>query len=140
MKTQKMAKDIYHDTVKEALIKDDWTIINSSYIVELPTSFKALDDDFEYNEMLLAKKGEQVILVNSKSFLNQSLDNHFHYVLGECLVMKHLIDYEFIDVAIPDIIYNYFKNKKIIFQSLETHNIRLIVFNPETKTIEKWIK
>lgn len=135
-----MAKDIYHDVVKKALVADDWTIDSAAYVVELPTGFKELDEDFEYNEMLLASKDGKQILVNPKSFLSQSLHNHFHYVLGECLVMKHLIEYEFIHVAMPDIIYNYFKNDKIILQNLQRNNIRLIVFNPETKRIEKWIK
>lgn len=135
-----MAKDIYHEVVKEALVADGWTIDNSAYIVELPTDFKVLDDDFEYNEMLLVSKSEEQIFVNPKSFLSQSLHNHFHYVLGECLVMKHLIEYEFIYVAMPDIIYNYFKKDKILIQNLQRNNIRLIVFNPETKHIEKWVK
>ena len=135
-----MARDIYHEVVKEALITDGWTIDNAAYVVELPTGLKELDEDFEYNEMLLASKDGEQIFVNPKSFLSQSLHNHFQYVLGECLVMKHLIEYEFIHVAMPDIIYNYFKKDKIIIQNLQRNNIRLIVFNPETKRIEKWIK
>ena len=135
-----MARDIYHEVVKEALITDGWTIDNAAYVVELPTGLKELDEDFEYNEMLLASKDGEQIFVNPKSFLSQSLHNHFQYVLGECLVMKHLIEYEFIHVAMPDIIYNYFKKDKIIIQNLQRNNIRLTVFNPETKRIEKWIK
>lgn len=135
-----MAKNIYHNTVQKALINDGWEIINSSYVIELPTVFKALDDDFEYNEMLLAKKGEEVILVNPKSFLSQSLETHFHYVFGESLMMKQLTDFEFIDMAMPDIIYNHFKYQKLMFKTLRKHNIRVIIFNPETKRIEKWIK
>ena len=135
-----MAKDIYHNTVQEALINDGWEIVNSAYVVELPTSFKALDDDFEYNEMLLAQKEEQVILVNPNSFLSQSLETHFHYVFGECLMIKQLTDFEFIDMAMPDIIYNHFKYQKLMFETLRKHNVRVIVFNPETKRIEKWIK
>jgi hypothetical protein len=135
-----MARDIYHEVVKEALITDGWTIENAAYVVELPTGFKEWDEDFEYNEMLLASKDGEQIFVNPKSFLSQSLHNHFQYVLGECLVMKHLIEYEFIHVAMPDIIYNYFKKDKIIIQNLQRNNIRLTVFNPETKRIEKWIK
>ncbi len=75
-----MAKDIFHHLVKEALIKDGWVITHDPY------SFNKWDPEWEIDlgaeKIIAAKKENQKIAVEIKSFLATSFAYEFHQVLG----------------------------------------------------------
>ena len=58
--------DLYHDAVKQALIKDGWTITDDPFIIE----FKGLRlyVDLGAERTIAAERGEQKIVVEVKSF------------------------------------------------------------------------
>jgi hypothetical protein len=64
------AKDIYHDAVKNALIKDGWTITADPYYI----IYKKLRliADLGAERSLSAQKGNDKIVIEIKSFLNPS--------------------------------------------------------------------
>mgnify|MGYP001586494091 CR=1 FL=1 len=76
-----MAKDIYHEHVKEALIKDGWAITHDGY--------RLGDEEVEYEvdlgaeKLIAATKGKQKVLVEVKSFRGQSKTYEFHRALGQ---------------------------------------------------------
>lgn len=77
------AKDIFHETVKQALQKEQWVITND------PLRFKFGNVNFQVDlgaERLLAaqRKGEK-IAVEIKSFLNPSAITDFYSALGQFL-------------------------------------------------------
>jgi hypothetical protein len=55
-KNKGMAKDIFHETVKEALIKDGW-IITDDPLVLLPKDEGGISTDIGAEKILIAEKG-----------------------------------------------------------------------------------
>jgi hypothetical protein len=64
------ARDIYHDQVKNALIKDGWTITHDPFV--LKWGWKDLFVDVGAERLLTAEKGAQTIAVEVKSFTGPS--------------------------------------------------------------------
>ena len=64
------AKDIYHDTVKNALIKDGWTITDDP--LSLKVGKKDIFIDLAANKLLVAEKKDKKIAVEVKSFIGTS--------------------------------------------------------------------
>ncbi len=75
------AKDIYHETVKTALIADGWTITDDPYIIE----YGGVDlyVDLGAEKLIGAQKENQKIAVEVKSFLRSSVISDFHQALGQ---------------------------------------------------------
>ncbi|MGK7933812.1 MAG: element excision factor XisH family protein, partial [Microcystaceae cyanobacterium] len=61
------AKDIYHDSVKNALIKNGWRITDDP--LSLKIGNKDLFIDIAAEKLLVAEKEEQKIAVEVKSFI-----------------------------------------------------------------------
>jgi hypothetical protein len=64
------AKDIYHDTVKNALIKSGWHITHDPLVLKWGS--KDLYVDLGAERLLAAEKSGQKIAVEVKSFVSQS--------------------------------------------------------------------
>jgi len=58
------AKDIYHEQVKNALIKDGWTITHDPYTMTFGQ--KDVFVDLGATRMLAAEKGDEIIAVEIK--------------------------------------------------------------------------
>lgn len=74
------AKDIYHDAVKNALIKDGWTITADPYSIEFEDAELYADLAIEKN--LSESKIKRKIIVEIKSFISPSLMKDFELALG----------------------------------------------------------
>jgi XisH protein len=64
------AKDIYHATVKAALIKDGWTITDDPLNLKIGTRNTAIDLGAE--KIIAAERGKEKIAVEVKSFISPS--------------------------------------------------------------------
>ena len=62
------AKDIYHDNIKNALIKDGWTITHDPYVVQYGR--KDLFIDLGAKKLIAATQGNLKIAVEVKSCFN----------------------------------------------------------------------
>lgn len=76
-----MAKDIYHNHVKEALEKDGWIITADPYILNYADT--RFDVDLGAEKLIEATKDTQKILLEVKSFLSQSITYEFHTAVGQ---------------------------------------------------------
>lgn len=65
-----MAKDLYHEHVPEALIKDGWAITSDPYIIE--TEDVDYEVDLGAEKIIAAEKGQEKIAVEVKSFVASS--------------------------------------------------------------------
>jgi XisH protein len=136
-----MAKDIYHDYVREALVKEGWTITHDPY------SMKDYDPGWEIDlgaeKLIAAEKGTDKIAVEIKTFGAESFAYEFHRVLGQYL--NYAAGLETIDpqrrlfVAVPVEIYESEFQRKGIRISIEKYKVSLLIFNVLTKTVEQWI-
>ncbi len=78
-----MAKDLYHEHVKQALIKDGWAITSDPYIIE--TEDVDYEVDLGAEKIIAAEKGKEKIAVEVKCFVASSFVYEFHRVLGQFL-------------------------------------------------------
>ncbi|MDJ0580087.1 XisH family protein [Crocosphaera sp.] len=136
------AKDVYHDAVKNALIKDGWTIVADPYTIEYEGD--NLYTDLLVEKTLLAQQKGQRIVVEIKSFINPSPMNDFQKALGQYLLYRDFLefsqkDYE-IYLAIKNGVFNTFFQRKSIQAVVKRHQMQLLVFNDRKEEISSWIK
>lgn len=74
------AKDLLHDCVKNALIKDGWKITDDP--LRLRYKGRKLYVDLGAERLLAAEKGEEKIAVEIKSFVGASEMNDLENALG----------------------------------------------------------
>ena len=77
-----MAKDIFHELVKKALIKQDW-IITADPLTLLPRKEGGISTDLGAEKVIVAEKGLTKIAVEVKSFLNPSIIHDFIKATGQ---------------------------------------------------------
>lgn len=136
------AKDIYHDAVKNALIKDGWTITADPYFLQYEDA--ELYADLFVEKALLAEQEGRKIVVEIKSFISPSLMKDFQNALGQYILYRDILqlankNYE-IYLAIRDTIFDTFFQRKSVQAVVELHHIKLIVFNNEREEIALWTK
>lgn len=135
------AKDLYHDAVKAALIKDGWRILADPYRIQ----YKDVDlyADLAAERPIAAEREGQKIVVEIKSFVGRSPMTDFHNAVGQYAVYRSLIQateptYQ-LYLAIDDITYeNFFKREGIAF-IIRTSQIFLLVVNIDQQEIVQWI-
>jgi XisH protein len=83
------ARDIYHDAMKNALLKDGWTITHDPY--HLPWGGKDMFVDLGAEQFLAAEKTNQLIAVEIKSFLGPSLLDDLEKALGQFVLYRAVL-------------------------------------------------
>ncbi len=78
------ARDIYHDTVKRALEKDNWTITNDPFPLKIGK--KRLSADLGAERLISAEKGIKKIVVEIKSFVGPSNVKDLEQALGQYIL------------------------------------------------------
>ena len=137
-----MAKDFYHENVKEALKKDGWLITDDPYFLRVDDV--GYEIDFGAEPLLAAVKDDVKIAVEVKSFVGPSTVNEFHRAVGQFndyYVALEIEDSErVLFLAIPEDIWSQFFQKRVIQKSLERIQAKVIVYNPYKNEIVEWIK
>ncbi len=135
------AKDIYHDAVKNALIKDGWTIIADPYFLQYEDA-ELYADLFVEKSLLVEQEGRKIV-VEIKSFISPSPMKDFENALGQYILYRDILrlankDYE-IYLAIRDTIFDTFFLRKSIQAVVKRNQIEFIIFNNEREEITLWI-
>ncbi|MDB9446992.1 MULTISPECIES: XisH family protein [Nostocales] len=135
------AKDLYHDRVKNALIKDGWTITDDPYFIKYEDA--ELFADLAAEKPLAAERQGQKIVVEIKSFVGKSLMYDFHSALGQYIVYRKLIqltepEYK-LYLAVDDVVYGEFFQRKSVQVVSNENNVLLIVVDMEKEVIKQWI-
>jgi len=135
------AKDIYHDNIKNALIKDGWTITHDPYVVQWGR--KDLFIDLGAKKLIAASQGDRKIAVEVKSFISRSTISDLQKALGQyTLYLDVLARLE------PDrILYLAVRRDTFteVFQDpigeilLENKRLKLLVFDEVKEEIQQWI-
>ncbi|MDP8963881.1 MAG: XisH family protein, partial [Cyanobacteriota bacterium] len=84
------ARDIYHNAVKSALVKDGWTITADPYRIVYKDA--ELYADLAAERPIAAERDRQKIVVEIKSFVGRSLMYDFHGALGQYVIYRQLIE------------------------------------------------
>jgi hypothetical protein len=135
------AKDIYHQQVKNALIKDDWRITRDTYQIKFREI--KLYTDLAAMPMFVAEQEPRQIIVEVKSFLGISRVREFESALGQYILYRLYLGQVFPEavlyMAVSDAIYRgFFLKSAIQFATIEL-GIKLIVFDAEQEAILQWI-
>jgi len=135
------AKDIYHDAVKNALIKDGWRITRDPYTIKYQEV--QLFADLLADKMVEAQRDGQQIIVEIKSFINRSPMREFETALGQYIIYRILLNKILpeanIYLAISQGIYQSFFRQKAIQLILQETQVRLIIVNIKNEEIIQWI-
>lgn len=136
------ARDIYHEAVKNALIKDGWTITADPYPLEYEDI--ELYPDLAIQKLISETKTQRKIIIEIKSFISPSLIQDFEKALGQYILYRNLIqlaqdEYQEIYLAIKDGIYETFFQRKSIRAIIQLNQLSLVVVNMEEEEIVKWI-
>jgi hypothetical protein len=135
------AKDIYHDAVKNALIKDGWTITADPYFIKYEDA--ELYADLAAEKPIAAERQGQKIVVEIKSFVGKSLMYDFHNALGQYIVYRNLIQLtdpeSTVYLAIDDVVYEEFFQRKSVQVVINQNSLLLIIVDTEKEVIKQWI-
>jgi len=85
-----MAKDVIHDAVKSALIKDGWTITADPYVISYGDD--KLYVDLAAERALAAERNGHKIAVEIKSFVGRSPLHDFEVALGQYMLYLGLLE------------------------------------------------
>lgn len=136
------AKNIYHNLVKNALIKVGWTITDDP----LSLQFGGIDlyVDLGAEQLIVAEKESQKIAVEIKSFLGESLISEFHTAVGQFLnyqlVLEEMKPNHTLYLAVPLEVYNaFFKHRLLPQKVIQRYRLNLIVYDIQQEVIVKWI-
>ena len=135
------AKDIYHDTVKNALIKDGWTITDDPLILSIGK--KDLFIDLGAEKLIAAEKDNQKIAVEIKSFIGHSQVNDLENALGQYVLYYEVLlskqEQRLLYLAIKKSAYQEIFEEPIGQILLTRKIINLVVFDEKKEVILQWI-
>jgi hypothetical protein len=135
------AKDICHDAVKNALIKDGWIITADPYTIKYEEV--QLFADLLAGRTVKAQRDTEEILIEIKSFVSRSPMRDFECALGQYIVyrifLKEIIPKSKVYLAIGQDIYQSFFAQKAIQKVLAETQLLLIVVNLNQEEIVQWI-
>ena len=135
------AKDIYHDSCKQALIKDGWHISHDPY--NLKIGRKDLFIDLAGEKLITAEKDTQKIAVEIKSFISPSEIRDLETALGQYILYQNVlsrIDPErTLYLAIRDASFLKLFEQEVGQILIENQVLKLLTFNPDQEVITRWI-
>ena len=134
-------RDIFHNSVKQALIKDGWNITHDPYTFTIGK--KRLFADLGASRLISAEKGERKIAVEIKSFLGASDILDLEQTLGQYVLYRKLLEKQeparLLYVAINEDTFLDVFQSEIGDLLLADQTMPLIVFDPENEVILQWI-
>lgn len=137
-----MAKDIYHDTVRTALEKDNWIITDDP--LTLKVGRRDLFVDLGAEKLLAAQREGKKIAVEIKSFISQSPVKDLENALGQYIlylkILERLEPDRLLYLAIHEEIYLTFFSEDVVKFILEDRLMKVIVFDPIQEVITQWIE
>jgi XisH protein len=135
------AKDIFHEQLKKALIKDKWVITHDPLFVKWGA--KDLYIDLGAEQFLGAEKLGKKIAVEVKSFIGLSEVEDLKNAVGQFILYHDILNEvepeRELYLAIRDVTFAAIFEEPLGRILLENKRVRLIVFNANMEVIEQWI-
>jgi hypothetical protein len=134
------AKDIYHDAVKNALIKDGWRITADPYYIVYGKL--RLIADLGAERTLSAQREDTKIVVEVKSFINPSFIYDLERAVGPYIIYRNFLKKTAPDhhiyLALSQLVYkaNFDETIQIV---VNENQLKLIIVDTDKEVITKWI-
>jgi hypothetical protein len=136
-----MAKDKYHDIVKQGLIDEGWDITDDPLYLELFTT--TLQVDLGAERLIGATKNNRQIAVEIKSFISLSRVGDFYKALGQFkyyhLALEHNEPERVLYLAIPADAYSELIKEPLTVEAIHRFQLKLIIYSVKQQKIIQWI-
>jgi hypothetical protein len=133
--------DLIHNSVKRALIKENWLITHDPYIIQYGRT--TLYADLGAERPIAAERNGQKLVIEVKSFIGASKIQDLKEALGQYDIYRYLLEEIAPDrklyIAISHTAYNNFFRQDVTQLILKKHQLPLIIVNIETEEIQQWI-
>jgi hypothetical protein len=137
-----MARDIFHDAVRHALVKDGWTITDDPF--RLSVEGVNLQIDLGAERLIAATKEDERIAVEVKSFIGNSDLSEFHTALGQYLNYRIALSSQAPDrklyLAIPEDTFNSFFQLAFPRSVLEQFDLSILIYDSQQEILTQWIR
>ncbi|MHB2016202.1 MAG: element excision factor XisH family protein [Candidatus Xenobia bacterium] len=135
-------RDVYHDAVKQALIKDGWTITHDPLL--LTFGGKTLYVDLGAEGPIGAEKEECRIAVEVKSFLGRSEVADLEQAIGQFAIYRAMLRRREpgrrLYLAVPEDTWQALLDGADARDLLSQEQCLLMVFHPEQEVIVQWLE
>jgi hypothetical protein len=134
------ARDVFHEAVKTALVKDGWIITHDP----LALSFGGVDlyVDLGAEKVIAAERESQRIAVEIKSFSGPSLVSDFHAALGQFLNYRLVLEAQdperHLYLAVPLDAHAAFFTLPFAQSAIHRYQLKLLVYDGQTQEILQW--
>jgi hypothetical protein len=136
-----MARDIFHENVKQALEKEGWIITND------PLSFKvgsvSVQIDLGAERLIAAERGNDKIAIEIKTFGSLSFITALYEAIGKYIIYRNVLSLReperILYLAVPENIYTRFFEEQVIQKTLQEEKFKLVIYNQASKIISQWI-
>jgi XisH protein len=136
------AKDKFHEEVKRALIKDQWTVTDDPLKIE--SDGKRFEIDFGAERLIFADREIEKVAIEVKSFLNPSAITDFYGAMGQFLTYRLALEdvqpERILYLAVPDDVYRTFFRSTFIQRAIVKYELLLVVYDPTQEVITQWIR
>lgn len=137
-----MAKDIFHQQVKNALIKEGWLITHDPLTLKLTK--RNIFIDLGAEKVIAAERENEKIAIEIKSFIGVSPLTDFYSALGKYqlyfLVLRKRLPDRKLFLAIPEESYKILTQDTLLEEFMTELELSFIIYNPDNETITQWIK
>jgi hypothetical protein len=136
-----MAKDIIHVAVKQALIKDGWTILADPYPLQYAEF--SLRADLAAERIGVDEGTVRRIIVEVKSFVGISFIHQFQQAIGQYSMYRDAIEMNGLGYAVYLAVSNeaYQDNfhQTAVQNSIKKHDLKLVVVDIDGEEVLLWI-
>lgn len=137
-----MARDLIHDAVKAALVKDGWIVTHDPY--PLPFGDRDVYADLGAERTLAAERGDERIAIEVKSFVGASEIKDLELALGQFVFYRHLLSSHDprreMWLAIPEEAYISVLGDVAGLELLKGIGVKLVTVDPGIEEVVRWLK
>ncbi|MDY6940658.1 MAG: element excision factor XisH family protein [Cyanobacteriota bacterium] len=133
-------RDLYHNIVKNALLKEGWSITHDPLVLG-DLELRVYPDLGAQKNVV--DRGVCALAIEIKVFGTIGQLSELQKAIGQYMLYRSILrrreSTRLPYLAIPADVYRSLFQKKIIQNLIQDEGIRLMVFNPLTEVIEQWI-
>lgn len=134
-------KDVIHDAVRNALVKDGWTITHDPYVIKYGDERVLIDLAAELP--LAAERDGQQIAVEIKSFIGHSPMNDLENAMGQYIVYAGILSDVDADrklyLAISSVIYDQMLQIRVFQRMRQLYRLPLLIVRISSEDITEWV-
>jgi hypothetical protein len=136
------ARDLHHDVVRSALVKDGWTITDDPFVIEYEDV--TLFADLGAERTLAAEREGRRIVVEIKTFAGPSPIREFETALGQYELYRGLLEVTEPDrvlyLAVADVVFDSLFQRESIQVIVRRNGLKFIVVGLENEEVLQWIE